>query len=88
MSNKVAIIGAGHVGATIAYTLTVTGVAAEIVLIDINEKKAFGEAMDIRQGTAYCSPTNIYSWHLCRRKGRRHRHHHLGCCEKGRPVPS
>ena len=29
MSNKVAIIGAGHVGATIAYTLTVTGVAAE-----------------------------------------------------------
>lgn len=61
MSNKVAIIGAGHVGATIAYTLTVTGVAAEIVLIDINEKKAFGEAMDIRQGTAYCSPTNIYS---------------------------
>ena len=52
MSNKVAIIGAGHVGATIAYTLTVTGVAAEIVLIDINEKKAFGEAMDIRQGVA------------------------------------
>ena len=69
MSNKVAIIGAGHVGATIAYTLTVTGVAAEIVLIDINEKKAFGEAMDIRQGTAYCSPTNIYSGTYADAKG-------------------
>lgn len=61
MSSKVAIIGAGHVGATIAYTLAVNGTAAEIVMIDINEKKAFGEAMDIRQGTAYCPPTNIYS---------------------------
>ena len=59
--NKVTIIGAGSVGSTIAYTLAVAGLASEIVLIDLNEKKAFGEAMDIRQGTPFCSPCFIYS---------------------------
>lgn len=49
MSNKVTIIGAGSVGSTIAYTMVVNGVASEIVMIDINEEKALGEAMDIRQ---------------------------------------
>ncbi len=61
MGRKVAIIGAGSVGATVAYTLAVSGNAAEVVLIDINEKKAFGEAMDIRQGAPYTAPINIYS---------------------------
>ena len=50
MSNKVTIIGAGSVGSTIAYTMTVKGIASEIVLIDINAEKALGEAMDIKQG--------------------------------------
>ena len=36
---KVAIIGAGFVGASIAYALTIRKLAREIVLIDINEKK-------------------------------------------------
>ena len=61
MSNKVTIIGAGTVGSTIAYTIAVQGIASEIVIIDINEKKARGEAMDIRQGIPYCHPVNIYS---------------------------
>ena len=59
--SKITIIGAGNVGSTIAYTLTVAGVASEIVMIDINENKAFGEAMDIRQGVSFCSPCSIYS---------------------------
>ncbi|MDD6826595.1 MAG: L-lactate dehydrogenase [Oscillospiraceae bacterium] len=58
--NKISIIGAGSVGSTIAYTLTVQGVASEIVLIDINTAKAEGEALDIVQGTPLCSPCNIY----------------------------
>lgn len=61
MSKKISIIGAGNVGATIAYTLTVDGMASEIVLIDINKGKAEGEAMDILQGTALCPPVNIYA---------------------------
>ena len=61
MSNKVTIIGAGSVGATTAYTMVVNGVASEIVLIDINENKAQGEAMDIVQGVPFCSPVSIYA---------------------------
>ena len=58
---KVTIIGAGSVGSTIAYTLAVQGIASEIVMIDINGEKASGEALDIRQGTPFCSPVTIYA---------------------------
>ena len=47
---KITIIGAGNVGATIAYTLAVESVANEIVIIDIKKEKAEGEALDIAQG--------------------------------------
>lgn len=61
MAYKVTVIGAGSVGATIAYTLMVRGVASEIVMIDINEEKALGEALDIRQGAPLCNAVNIYA---------------------------
>ncbi|MBR6558752.1 MAG: L-lactate dehydrogenase [Clostridia bacterium] len=60
--NKVTIIGTGYVGSTIAYTLTVSGIASDIVMIDINHEKAKGEALDIRQGTPFCmSSCSIYA---------------------------
>ena len=61
MANKVTIVGAGSVGSTIAFMMAVKGIASEIVIIDINEKKALGEAMDIRQGTPFCAPCKIYA---------------------------
>lgn len=60
-ANKITILGAGNVGATIAYTLTLEGLASEIVLVDINKDKAKGEALDIIQCTALCPSVNIYS---------------------------
>ena len=65
MSHKVTIIGAGTVGATIAYNFAVSGVANEICLVDIAKDKAKGEAMDIAQGTAYTSPARVYSGDYC-----------------------
>ncbi len=59
--NKITIVGTGSVGSTIAYTLTVTGMASEIVMIDINGEKAMGEALDIRQGTPFCSSCDLYA---------------------------
>ena len=59
--NKITVIGSGSVGSTIAYTLTVMGLASEIVMIDINQEKALGEALDIRQGVPFCNPSNIYA---------------------------
>ena len=61
MSKKVTIIGAGSVGATIAYTMAVAGIATEVVMIDINESKSLGEALDIRQGVSFCPPISIYA---------------------------
>ena len=59
--NKITVIGSGNVGSTIAYTLTVMGLASEIVMIDINEERSLGEALDIRQGVSFCNPVNIYA---------------------------
>ena len=59
--NKITVIGSGNVGSTIAYTLTVMGIASEIVMIDVNEEKSLGEALDIRQGVSFCSPTSVYA---------------------------
>lgn len=56
---KVTILGAGNVGASVAYTLAVAGTCSDIVLIDINEDKAEGEAMDINQGIAFTHDVNI-----------------------------
>ena len=59
--NKITVIGTGSVGSTIAYTLTINGLASEIVMIDINGEKALGEALDIRQGTPFCNPCTVYA---------------------------
>lgn len=59
MSSKITIIGAGSVGATIAYTLSGENIASEIVLIDINKEKVMGEVMDIEQGTCFRDPISI-----------------------------
>ena len=59
--NKVTIIGTGSVGSTIAYTLALYGSVSEIVLIDVNNVKAEGEAMDIRQGLPFCHSISIHA---------------------------
>lgn len=52
-NRKVVIIGAGYVGASIAYALTIKNLAHEIVLIDRQSEKATAEAMDIQHGIPY-----------------------------------
>ena len=61
MNRKITIIGAGSVGATIAYTLSYEDFASEIVLIDINKQKVAGEVMDIEQGTCFRDPISLTS---------------------------
>ena len=59
MSKKITVIGAGNVGATIAYTLSLGNIASEIVVIDINKEKVEGEVMDIVQGTSFREPISV-----------------------------
>ncbi len=61
MKRKITIIGAGSVGASIAYTLSYEQYVSEILLIDINKDKAEGEVMDIEQGTSFRDPISIKS---------------------------
>ena len=58
--SKISVIGAGNVGAVVANDLMIQGIASEIVLVDINKKKAFGEAMDIYQGAPFHSPAIVF----------------------------
>ncbi|MCD7789040.1 MAG: hypothetical protein LUH55_00450 [Bacteroides thetaiotaomicron] len=60
-NRKVAIIGAGYVGASIAYSLALRDVAREIVLIDINHEKSDGEAKDIRHGLPTMGTADLYA---------------------------
>lgn len=61
MGSKITIIGAGSVGATIAYTLSREDYVSEIVMIDVVKDKVDGEAMDIVQGTAFRDPIDVYT---------------------------
>lgn len=50
---KIALVGTGMVGMSYAYSLLNQGVCDELVLIDINRKRAEGEAMDLNHGLAF-----------------------------------
>jgi L-lactate dehydrogenase len=51
--------GAGAVGASAAYALMMSGLVSEIVLVDVNERRAEGEAMDLMQGAPFVRPVTI-----------------------------
>ena len=58
---KVAVIGCGFVGSTIAYTLMQKGTFSEMVLMDAAQGKAEGEAMDISHGLPFAHAMDIYA---------------------------
>ena len=55
---KIALIGTGMVGMSFAYCLLNQTICDELVLIDIDNKRAVGEAMDLNHGLAF-APGNI-----------------------------
>ncbi|MGG1677859.1 L-lactate dehydrogenase [Neobacillus sp. NRS-1170] len=60
--NRVVLVGTGAVGCSYAYSLINQGVAEELVLIDVNEAKAEGEAMDLNHGMPFApSPINVWN---------------------------
>ena len=58
---KAAMIGCGFVGSASVYALMQSGVFSEIVLIDANQAKAEGEALDIAHGVSLARPMKIYA---------------------------
>lgn len=55
---KVVLVGTGAVGTAYAYSVINQGHITELVLVDVNEEKAKGEAMDLIHGMAF-APSNI-----------------------------
>lgn len=59
--SRVVVVGAGFVGATSAYAIMCAGIASEVVLIDVNKKKAKGEAMDMEHGISFVEPVKVWA---------------------------
>ncbi|NLT12385.1 MAG: L-lactate dehydrogenase [Clostridiaceae bacterium] len=59
--SKVAIIGAGAVGATTAFAMAIQQLCTELVLIDVNKDKATGECLDISHGLPFLGQMDIYA---------------------------
>ena len=59
-SRKVVIVGTGFVGTSIAYAMINQGISNELVLIDVNQEKAEGEALDLLDGMAWGDENVLY----------------------------
>ena len=58
---KVAMVGCGSAGAASCFALMQSGLFSEMVLIDSDQEKAEGEAMDLAQGLTFARPMKIYA---------------------------
>ena len=58
---KAAIIGCGFVGASSAFALMQSGLFSELVLIDAQQARAEGEALDISHGLPFARPMDIHA---------------------------
>src|SRR4051794_32445938 len=57
--SKIAIIGAGAGGATIAYGCPIRGVANDLVLFDVNKAKVESEVLDLNHGLQFVAPASV-----------------------------
>ena len=60
-SRKVVVVGCGFVGSSSAFALMQSQLFSEMVLIDADQKRAEGEAIDISHGMVFASPMKIYA---------------------------
>ncbi len=60
-ATRVVVIGAGFVGSTFAYTLLLSGLTAEIVLVDANQARAEGEAMDLSHALPFSHASRVWA---------------------------
>mgnify|MGYP002737469514 CR=1 FL=1 len=58
--NKIILVGDGAVGSSFAYACTILGIGRELGIIDINEAKAEGDAMDLSDALSFSNPKDIY----------------------------
>ncbi|PAE43991.1 L-lactate dehydrogenase [Bacillus sp. 7884-1] len=60
--NRVVLVGTGFVGSSYAFALLNQGITEELVLVDLNEAKAEGDAMDLNHGLPF-APSRTKIWY-------------------------
>ena len=63
--SKVAVVGSGSVGASIAFAMSIKQLCSELILIDINQDKAEGETMDINHGLPFLGQMSVRPGDYC-----------------------
>jgi L-lactate dehydrogenase len=58
---RIAVVGAGNVGATFAYSVMLSGLASEIVLLDADKARAEGQAMDLDHAVPFNQPVRVWA---------------------------
>ena len=61
---RIAVVGTGMVGSSFAYAAMIKGLAAEIIMIDVNEEREEGEVMDLRHGLIGTETGNVSGGHF------------------------
>src|SRR5688572_11552372 len=61
MKRRVAVIGTGWVGASVSISILHNGIADELLLYDIRQPVAEGEAMDLAHGAAFYPPALVHT---------------------------
>lgn len=61
---RIAVIGAGHVGATFAFSLLHSGLASEIVLVDPDRPRLEAEVMDLLHSVPFTRPARVWAGEL------------------------
>ena len=56
---KLSVVGAGAVGTSLAYAALIRGVAGEVALYDVNEKKVRAEALDLAHGSQFLPSVSV-----------------------------
>ncbi len=59
LNPKISIIGCGNVGLRYAYALIMSGLARQLVLVDMDKKRIEGEVLDLSHTAPYVSPVEI-----------------------------
>lgn len=58
---KIAVVGVGSVGASVAYAMVISGLVNELALVDLDRDRAEGEAMDMAHSASFIKPIRIYA---------------------------
>jgi L-lactate dehydrogenase len=58
---RIAVVGAGNVGSTFAYSVMLSGLASEIVLLDADRARAEGQAMDLDHAVPFNQPVRVWA---------------------------